>query len=116
MPIQLFNSGLSRSDLGILAKNQSVTRTILRFSSFLNRRAAVLKMNVETRRLRLRCRGARRRRVQQGVFSYKKGERGNPLLFLNRKRQILTVLRHIRTVNRQKPLALLSVMCQCADC
>jgi ureidoglycolate hydrolase len=66
-------------------------------------------MKVETRRLRLRCRGARRRRVQQGVFSYKKGEWGNPLILLNRKRQILTVNRQIASANRQKQLALLSV-------
>jgi len=52
----------------------------------------------------------------KGLFSYKKGERFNPLNLLNWKRQIQAVLRHIETVDRQKLLALLSVMCQCADC
>jgi len=52
----------------------------------------------------------------KGLFSYKKEERLNRLNFLNRKRQILTVNRQNRAVNRQKGLALLSVMCQCPVC
>jgi hypothetical protein len=52
----------------------------------------------------------------KGLFNYKKEERLNRLNFLNRKRQILTVNRQNRAVNRQKGLALLSVMCQCPVC
>ena len=54
--------------------------------------------------------------IRPGVFSYKKGEPVNRLILLNRKRQFVTVLRQFETVDRQKVLALLSVMCQCADC
>jgi hypothetical protein len=54
--------------------------------------------------------------VSPGVFIYKKGERLNRLNFLNPKRQILTVDRQKASLNRQKGLALLSVMCQCPVC
>jgi hypothetical protein len=50
------------------------------------------------------------------AFKYKKGEWCNRMNSLNRKRQILTVMRQDGTVHRQKSLALLSVWCQSADC
>jgi hypothetical protein len=52
----------------------------------------------------------------KGVFNYKKEDWLNPLKSLNQKRQIPSVNRQKRAVDRQEPLALLSVVCQSAVC
>jgi hypothetical protein len=46
----------------------------------------------------------------------KKGESLKCLILRNPKRQIRAVMRHNETIGRQKPLALLTVVCQCVDC
>jgi hypothetical protein len=60
--------------------------------------------------------GARSAADQEEVFKYKKASWANLLILLNPKRQILSALRQIETVDRQKSLALLTVVCHGADC
>jgi hypothetical protein len=48
------------------------------------------------------------------VFKYKKGEGFNPLICLKPKRQDVTANRQASSGKRQKDLAPLSLMCQCA--
>ena len=76
--------------------------------------AAFLESEVDTRRRRQRCGHARRRRVK-GLFKYKKDEGCNRLISFNPKRPNRTVMRQNETADRQKSLALLSLVCQCLD-
>jgi hypothetical protein len=59
---------------------------------------------------------ARRRTELIDAFKYKKEDGVNHLKSLNPKRQIQTVNRHDRSVNRQNSLALLSVVCHTCVC
>ncbi len=77
---------------------------------------AVLKTGRDTLRLRLRCCGALGVGFKRGGIKYKKEEGRNLLKSLNRKRQNQAVNRQDRAVERQKLLALLSVICQCPVC
>src|SRR6185437_2138789 len=59
---------------------------------------------------------ARRRGREQGCFKYKKEKPVNSLKSFDRKRHIVAINRHDRSVNRQNVLALLSFNCHTSVC
>lgn len=59
---------------------------------------------------------ARRRPGWEAAFKYKKEDRPNPLIWLNRQRHIQAGNRQDRSVRRQNPLALLSDVCHAPVC
>ncbi|OWY73128.1 hypothetical protein B7486_01915 [cyanobacterium TDX16] len=96
----------SRCDLASYSLSYPQVRPVSgRFLSWLQRAAAVAS-----------ALGARAVGGSCALFSSKKEQGRKSLIFLNRKRHELTGDRHDRSLNRQKTLALLSLVCQCVVC